>query len=474
MPVFTASTSSSMSARVTMRGGRDGHRVVQAGDAAGGPAHQHALPGGPAHDGRHHVLAHGRLRRLVLHQFHAGEQAPAADVADVVVVEQLPQAVLQVGPHRAAVLDQVLVLDDAQVLERGREPDGAAAVGADVPEVVEPVARIAQEPVEHLAAHRRRGDRGVGTRHALGHRHDVRDEVVVLEPEHRPRAPEPAHDLVDDQYDVIVVADLADNGIIFLDRRNDPPARGDRLEDHGPHRVRPLLLDRVAEGARALDVAVRIRLPEGTAVAHRVRNPRESVREGPVGLLALLLSAGGEAGDGRAVVVAVPVQDLRLAAPVQVGDLAHHLDRLLVGLGAAVGEEDVIQAVQPLGQRARILGGRDRADHARVVRQPRQLLVDDPRDALPPVADVHAPDAARGPVQVLLPVDVPDARAAPLHEHLRILRLEDAVLEQVVPEVLAVLLDDVLDVVVRQQRLCVGHPALFLLAGRRGPAGSAC
>ena len=244
-----------------------------------------------------------------------------------------------------------------------------------------------------------------------------------------------------------------------------PPPSRDGFQNDPAHRIGSLRLDGVPECARALDVAVRIGLAEGTAVAHGVRDAGEPVRERSVRLLALLLSAGRQARDGGPVVVPVPVEDLVLAGPVQVRDLAHHLDRLLVGLRAAVGEVDVVQFRQPFRQRARVLGRRDGADHARVVGQAHQLLADHPRDALAPVAHVDAPDAARGAVEILVPVDVPHPCALSLHEDLRILGLEDAMLKQMVPEVLPVLLDDVLDVVVGEQRLGVGH---VVSSGRGG------
>ena len=89
---------------------------------------------------------------------------------------------------------------------------------------------------------------------------------------------------------------------------------------------------------------------------------------------------------GAAVIRAVAREDL-----VAAGERARDLDRVLVGVGAAVGEEEDVDVA---GREARQLrpelrarlGGHERAR----VRQHRRLLGDRARHALVAVADVHA------------------------------------------------------------------------------------
>jgi hypothetical protein len=143
------------------------------------------------------------------------------------------------------------------------------------------------------------------------------------------------------------------------------------------------------------------------------------------------------------VIVAVAVEDLPLLAAVHlVGDLADHLEGLLVGLAPAVGVVDAAQARHLLDQALAEACVGDGARGAGEEREAHELVAHGVGHPLAPVADVDGPDAARDGVDVLLAGDVPDAHPAAFDDDPRVHRLEGLVLDEVVPNVRAVGLDN--------------------------------
>ena len=116
--------------------------------------------------------------------------------------------------------------------------------------------------------------------------------------------------------------------------------------------------------------------------------------------------------------------------------------------------------LEKIGQLPRELGRRDSPGYSSVVVQFEQLVINDPCHTLAPIADIDAPDTARGAVQILVSINVLDPGPFALNEDLRILRLKDLVLKDVMPQMFLVLLDDVFGIIVGQQVLRIEHTLL--------------
>ncbi len=104
----------------------------------------------------------------------------------------------------------------------GGAPDGVAAVGVAVGEGL-------TEGVVHLVAGDGGAQRHVAAREALGGGYDVGHRVPVVEAPLLTCPPEPRHDLVGDEEDVMLVAYLADQLEVARRRWN----RAQRGADHG-------------------------------------------------------------------------------------------------------------------------------------------------------------------------------------------------------------------------------------------------
>ena len=206
----------------------------------------------------------------------------------------------------------------------------------------------------------------------------------VLDREPAAGAAEARHHLVGDEHDAVPVADLPDAGEVARRRHHDPGGAGDGLEhDRGDGR-RPLEGDDLLE---VLERALAL-LGLGGGVERAAVEERAEEVDGP-GRAVVARPAARVAGHvdrevGAAVVAAVGRQHL-VAAGVQ----PRHAYGVLVGVGAAVGEEDVVEVAggvardQPGGLGAGAVGdgGRDRAEV-------RGLLLDRRDDARVLVAEV--------------------------------------------------------------------------------------
>ena len=133
------------------------------------------------------------------------EQPEVAGGADARVLRRQPPMVLahdRIEP--GGVGDEAVLLVDRDRRERGGQADRVAAVGQPA------VEHLGLELLGDLVAHRDRAERQVRAGQALGHRHQVRRHVPVVDREPAPGPPEAGHDLVGDHQDVVAVADLAD------------------------------------------------------------------------------------------------------------------------------------------------------------------------------------------------------------------------------------------------------------------------
>ena len=100
-----------------------------------------------------------------------------------------------------------------------------------------------RERVDDLGPGDHRAHRHVAGGERFRHRHDVRFDPVVLAGEPGPGATESGDHLVDDQQDVVAVADLADAPEIRFRRSLHAVRLHDRLGDERRHVVGAFMLD---------------------------------------------------------------------------------------------------------------------------------------------------------------------------------------------------------------------------------------
>jgi putative spermidine/putrescine transport system permease protein len=181
------------------------------------------------------------------HQFGPAEQPLAAHMPDHAC---LSWSAFEVGRSAARpsrwCSPAGLFLDDRHVLERRRRPRGAAAEGRDVAEVVHRIG-VVLEHLEHLLGRHHAGDRGIARGHALGHRHEIGLDPVMLIAEPFAGAAHAADDLVDMQQDVVFAADLLHARPIALGRGDDAAAGGHRLKAQRAHGVGPFAQDHLLD-----------------------------------------------------------------------------------------------------------------------------------------------------------------------------------------------------------------------------------
>src|SRR4051794_19521684 len=356
------------------------------------------------------LVAEGLPRLAVLDELDRVEVTGAADVAHDLDVAQRLEHRPEVGLVLADVLEQALALEDVEVGERDR---GAHRVPAPRDAVGEGV-RALEERLHDAVAGDDGAHRGVRARQALGRRDHVGEVVVLLGAEHVAEPAVGADDLVGDQQDVVLVADLADALEVALGRREAAAGVLDRLHDDGRDRVGALELDAVRDGLREVLGAVAGR----QAVEVRVRHVAAARGERLERLAQRRHAGGAERAHRRAVVGDLARDDLvlvRVARELVV--LAGELQRGLDRLAAARGEED---AVEVAGRELGELGGE--LDRARVRVGPRReeaellgLVGAGLGHVGAPVADVHAEQRAQA-VEIAVAVLVPDVAPVALDD----------------------------------------------------------
>ena len=365
------------------------------------------------------------------------------------LVHQRPEIVDQPRAHRRTVFQQPLFFNDLHVFDCRHRPGGAAAKGGDIAEIVHLVGRIVLEHLEHLFGGDADGNRRIARGHALGHGDEIRlDAVMLIAEPLGSGAPDPADHLVDMQQDVVFAADLLHPLPVAFGRGDDAAAGGHRLKAERAHGVGAFAQDHLFDqvGRRHAEVTPgQVAQPQlFLAVFHAMGHHHETRGEGAVLRGPLALTARRHGCKGAAVIVAVAVEDLVfLAAIFLVGDLAHHLEGLLVGLGPGIGVIDPAHPRHFVDQHLGEFSGRDRAGNGGEIIELHQLFghrIDDP---LAPIADIYGPHRAGYRVEIFLAVLVPDPHAAPLDNHPGVIFLQHLVLKQVVPDMGLVSLDDI-------------------------------
>ena len=302
-----------------------------------------------------------------------------------------------------------LVLHDVDALDRRRAGERVARVGE---------ATLEDPGVEGL------GDR-IGDAHTteghvarvdpLGEGDQVGGDTPVVDGEPLTAAAEAGHDLVADHHDAELVAQRPNASEIAVGRNQDAVGADHRLEHDGRNPVGALTEHHIAEMAEgALALLTGIGGVERRAI--RIR-PEEFDHPGQTRLVveASRLTGEGDRADRAAVIAAIRRQHLE-ATGMRLG----HTDRVLNGLGTAVGEEHPVEIAggalgdQP-GRLASHVVGETRSDGA----QTRCLTLDGLHHAGVLMADVDVHQLA-GEVEPHRSLVVPDARAARAGDHHRV------------------------------------------------------
>ena len=145
----------------------------------------------------------------------------AAHVGDDVAADRA-QPIQQVGAHFGAALDESLVLDDRKGLRADPRRKRVAAEGGAV--------RAGIENAHQLARRDEGRDRIDAAAERLAEDQPVRPDVLMLMGEPSPGAPETGLDLVEDQQNVVLVADRAQLAQIALGRDDDAGLALDGLD----------------------------------------------------------------------------------------------------------------------------------------------------------------------------------------------------------------------------------------------------
>src|SRR5712692_4968851 len=236
-----------------------------------------------------------------------------------------------------------------------------------------------------------RGERGA-TPEALAEGDDVRLDARVLVSEHAPRPPDPRLDLVEDEEDAQISRDLPEVA---------QPAVGGH-EDSG------FALDGFQHDGNRLGLH---RLPHRVQVAQR--HFRETGRLRLEQRIPARLPGGGHGRQGPPVEPVLHGDDLEGAAPMPGAPLPGQLDGALIGLRAAVAQEDLVEP-GALGQERGQLRHGLVVVRGAAVDQASGLIVDGVEDDGGGMAEaVHGP--ALHEIEVLLAVAVPEPRSLALY-----------------------------------------------------------
>ena len=158
--------------------------------------------------------------------------------------------------------------------------------------------------------------------------------------------------------------------------------------------------------------------------------------------VSLFLAAGGQAGDGGAVIIAVTIQDFRLLAAIVLGrNLPHHFKGFFIRLRAGVGIINAIQTWHFADQAFGKFGTRNGAFRPCKIAKFDQLVAHGIGDFRPSIADVNRPDTAGHSIKMFLAGDIPNPHAFAFDDDLGVNRFKGFMLCQMVPNMRAVCLD---------------------------------
>ena len=290
------------------------------------------------------------------------------------------------GPLRA--LNQSILFVDGDRRQRRRARKRVAAVREAARK------HLVVEEIRDLPPNPDGAERDIRARNPLRHRHDVGNDLPVIDGEPLARSSKAGHHFVGNHHDAVLVAERAHTLHVAIRWNEDAVGARHRFDDDRRNRLRPFEHDQLVEiphrDRRGILLAINAVIPVGEM------NHAGQRRLAPAARL-----AGGRHRSGSRAVIR-PVSRQNLVAP-RVG--TRDLERVLVGLRAPIGKEEGVDIARgDLGKlcaqlRARL--GRHAARHH--VAELRGLCLDGldhPRIA---VADVHRHQLAVE-VDVALPV----------------------------------------------------------------------
>ncbi len=158
-----------------------------------------------------------------------------AEGADVEDARRALQRHRRIGPlvfQRGGALEQLLVAIDIERRDAGRAGERMRRVGVAVEQLDDVLGAAHEGVVDALAHDDARHRHGAGG-DALGERDHVRDDAVALGRERGAQTAEAGDDLVEDQQDAVLVADLAQALEVALRRRQHAGRARHRLDDDG-------------------------------------------------------------------------------------------------------------------------------------------------------------------------------------------------------------------------------------------------
>ncbi|VTQ25430.1 Uncharacterised protein [Pseudomonas aeruginosa] len=263
--------------------------------------------------------------------------------------------------------------------------------------------RLVHEGVVDLAAGDHRAHRHGAVGDLLGDVHQVRGDAEVLGAAVGAQAAEGGDHLVEDQQDVVLVADLA-QALQVADRRYQyAGGAGHRLDDHRGDVRGVVQFDQLEQLVGQLDAAG-LGHPAGERHA-RLQGVRQVVDVHQLAEHLAVAADPAEAGAGDVdPVVAAGAADqlglLRLAFQAPVG--AGHLDRGVGALGAGTGQEHVVQFAwqQPGDLLGQLEGQRMAVLEARRVVEGTELASHRLLDFLARVAGAAGPQAGQAVVDL--------------------------------------------------------------------------
>ena len=170
----------------------------------------------------------GRARRLVAHDFYADEQTEPADVADVRMAKKRRESVAQRYSSGSDAREKIVRLD---VIEYGVAGSSCNRMGLVSKSMLE-VSGAFFKCFDDIGSDENGAKRSVAARNPLSCKNNVRLEPPVLHSKRLAGASNPAHNLIGDEKNAALAANLGDAHNVTFRRDNRAESCSDnRLED---------------------------------------------------------------------------------------------------------------------------------------------------------------------------------------------------------------------------------------------------
>ena len=279
------------------------------------------------------------------------------DGADVFHQRMALQREGRIGPYGfelLGILEQLFVAVQIHAGNAGGSRHWVAGIGVAMEQldhVIGAVHELVVDALAHQAAAHRHGARG----DALGEGQDIRRDTEALRGEGMAQAPEAGDDLVENQQDAVLVADLAEPLEIALGRRQHAGRTGHRLDDDGGNGRSIVQRHHALEVVRQMRAPFRLATAEGLFLA--VVGVRQVIDAGQHGAEPLAVgdhAADRDAAEVHAVIAALAADEAgagALATGAMIGQ--RDLQRSVGGFRTRVAEEGIVQVARGHGGKAR-------------------------------------------------------------------------------------------------------------------------